>query len=88
MKFQFAFTFLIGLNANFAFGQTMPNYATLNSNNVKLVISANGTIGYNPTFEKGSWMPANDSAGTIFAVWPWISGTNDQEISCLLEFKT
>ena len=88
MKFQFAFTFLIGLNANFAFGQTKPNYATLNSNNVKLVISANGTIGYNPTFEKGSWMPANDSAGTIFAVWPWISGTNDQEISCLLEFKT
>ena len=78
MKFQFAFTFLIGLNANFAFGQTMPNYATLNSNNVKLVVSANGTIGYNPTFEKGSWMPANDSAGTIFAACPWISGTNEQ----------
>ena len=78
MKIQYAFTFLIGLTANFAFGQTMPNYATLNTNNVKLVVSANGIIGYNPTFEKGSWMPANDSAGTIFSASPWISGTNAQ----------
>jgi hypothetical protein len=78
MKIQYAFTFLIGLTANYAFGQTTPNYATLNTNNVKLVVSANGVIGYHPTFEKGSWMPANDSAGTIFAACPWICGTNDQ----------
>ena len=78
MKIQYAFTFLIGLTANFAFGQTMPNYATLNTNNVKLVVSANGILGYHPTFDKGSWMPANDSAGTIFAACPWICGTNDQ----------
>ena len=58
MKIQYAFTFLIGLTANFAFGQSLPNYATLNSNNVKLVVSANGAIGFNSAFVKGSWMPA------------------------------
>jgi hypothetical protein len=78
MKIQYAFTFLIGLIANFAFGQTLPNYSTLNTNNVKVVVSANGVIGYHPSLEKGSWMPADDSAGTIFSACPWISGTNDQ----------
>ncbi len=78
MKIQFVLTFLIGLTANFTFGQTIPNYAILNSNNVKLVVSANGTLGFNYAFTKGSWMPANDTAGTIFAACPWISGTNAQ----------
>ena len=78
MKIQYALTILIGLTANFAFGQTLPNYAILNSNNVKVVVSANGVIGYHPSLEKGSWMPANANAGTIFAACPWISGTNAQ----------
>lgn len=78
MKIQYAFTFLIGLTANFAFGQTVPNYALLNSNNVKLAVSANGAIGFNAAFTRGSWMPADADAGTIFAACPWISGTNAQ----------
>ena len=78
MKIQYAFTFLIGLIASFAFGQSLPNYALLNSNNVKLAVSANGAIGFNSAFTKGSWMPADADAGTIFAACPWISGTNAQ----------
>jgi hypothetical protein len=78
MKLPFASVLLFCLVATSAIGQTLPNYSTLNTNNVKLVVSANGVIGYHPTMDKGSWMPADDSAGTIFSASPWISGTNDQ----------
>ncbi len=78
MKLYFTSAFIFCLVVTSACGQTLPNYSTLNTNNVKVVVSANGVIGYHPSLEKGSWMPANDSAGTIFAASPWISGTNDQ----------
>jgi hypothetical protein len=78
MKLHFASALLFCLVATSVCGQTLPNYSTLNTNNVKVVVSANGVIGYHPSLEKGSWMPADDSAGTIFAASPWISGTNDQ----------
>ncbi len=78
MKLHFASALLFCLVATSVCGQTLPNYSTLNTNNVKVVVSANGVIGYNPSLEKGSWMPADDSAGTIFSASPWISGTNAQ----------
>ena len=78
MKLHFASALLFCLVATSVCGQTLPNYSTLNTNNVKVVVSANGVIGYHPSLEKGSWMPAEDSAGTIFAASPWISGTNAQ----------
>lgn len=78
MKLHFAGALLFCLVAISVCGQTLPNYSTLNTNNVKVVVSANGVIGFHPSLEKGSWMPANDSAGTIFAASPWISGTNAQ----------
>ena len=78
MKLHFASALLFCLVATSVCGQTLPNYSTLNTNNVKVVVSANGVIGYNPSLEKGSWMPADDSAGTIFAASPWISGINAQ----------
>jgi hypothetical protein len=78
MKLPFASAILFCLVAISLCGQTLPNYSTLNTNNVKVVVSANGIIGYHPSLEKGSWMPAEDSAGTIFAACPWICGTNDQ----------
>jgi len=78
MKLPFASILLFCLVVTSVCGQTLPNYSTLNTNNVKVVVSANGVIGYHPSLEKGSWMPADDSAGTIFSASPWISGTNDQ----------
>ncbi len=78
MKLHFASALLFCLVATSVCGQTLPNYSTLNTNNVKVVVSANGVIGYHPSLEKGSWMPADDSAGTIFAASPWISGINAQ----------
>ncbi len=78
MKLHFASALLFCLVATSVCGQTLPNFSTLNTNNVKVVVSANGVIGYHPSLEKGSWMPADDSAGTIFAASPWISGINAQ----------